>query len=189
MTIEGTTASIMRLLRTRYLARFGDLGGYSFRAFCADDFVTGVTDQVSLFLYRVDVDRSRRHMALPRPDPRDPRRHSLSLELRYLLTVWGSTAESEQAMLSACMRILDESAILSGDLLDPAYPWRDGFEIQLALESLSNEDMFRIWDAFEPSYHLSVPYLARVALLDPVIEPEAPLVESRTNVHVPAVPS
>lgn len=188
MTIEGTTASIIRLLRTRYLERFGDLGGYSFRAFSSADFTTGVTDQLSLFLYRVDIDRTRRQMPLPRESPTGPARHAMSLELRYLLTVWGPTAESEQAMLSACMRILDQNAILSGDLLDPAHDWQDGFEIQLSLESMTNDDMFRIWDAFEPPYHLSVPYLARVALLDPVERPEAPMVGARTNIYVPAVP-
>ena len=46
----------------------------------------------------------------------------------------------------------------------------DGFargeSVQITLGELSNEDLMRIWDAIDPSYRVSVPYVARVVQLD-----------------------
>ena len=37
---------------------------------------------------------------------------------------------------------------------------------RITLGELSNEDLMRIWDAIDPSYRVSVPYVARVVQLD-----------------------
>ncbi len=165
------------------------LDGLTFKVFSTSDLSGEIANHVSLFLYRVDVDRTRRHAELPRIDRQAPERFALALELHYPLTVWsGGTAEREQEILSDSMEILDEHALLSGDLLDSNFPWEEGSEIKVCLESMTNEDMLRLWDSFEPAYHLSVPYLARTLLLRPLERSSIGIVESRTNVWTPAIP-
>ena len=188
MSIAGSSSSLIRLLQRHYFDAHGDLGGFTFRVFTTADFSGDITDFITLFLYRVDVDRTKRHTDLPRATPQSPKRTSLALELRYLLTVWGTTAEREQEALAECMEILDQHALLSGELLDPNYIWEEGAEIKVALESISNEDMLRMWDSLEPAYRLSIPYLVRTVLLRPQSRDEAPLVDTRTNVWTPALP-
>ena len=188
MSIAGTSTSLIKLLEHSYLEANNGLDSLAFEVFSTTDFSGQPAGHVTLFLYRVDVDRTRRHSDLPRETPQSPRRTALALELRYLLTVWGSTAEQEQEVLAQCMEILDRHAVLSGGLLDSNYVWEEGTEIKIALESISNEDMLRLWDSLEPAYRLSVSYLVRTVLLRPLSREEPPLVDTRTNVWTPAIP-
>ncbi len=188
MNLAGPTASLARLLEREHLMRHGSLGGWSFSSILANQFSTVAAQTVSLFLYRIDVDASRRHVDLPRTLPRAPARTSLGLEFRYLLTVWGSSAIAEHSMLGECMETLDRHALLSGDELDPAYPWEDGDALKVSLESLPNEDMLRLWDSFGSSYRLSLSYLVRTVRLTPVERREAPPVDAMVREYVAAVP-
>jgi hypothetical protein len=80
--------------------------------------------------------------------------------------VWGQrNAEGEQVMLARCMDILDRHALITGPLLDPAYPWEPEDSLRVAINHLSTEDMLRLWDSLEPPYQLSVPYVVRTARL------------------------
>ena len=182
MRIDGVSSSLVRLLQRGFTDRYGGLRGFTFRVFRTADFRAGLTSQVGLFLYRVDVDQTRRHVELPRLGPHAPGRYALGLELRYLVTVWGGSAEGEQEILGQCMEILDRNAILSGDQLDPGAPWEEGDALKISLESLTNEDMLRLWDSLEPPYQLSVPYLVRTIRLQPEEEAAVGLVDSRTHI-------
>lgn len=182
MTFSGVSASLKNLLEIKYLERFGGLDGFSFRIFTTADFVTGVSNIVSLFLYRIDVDASRRHYEYPRTKD-TAASFALGLHIHYILTVWSSNALGEQKVLSRCMEIFDEIAILSGSLLDANTEWQDNDAISICLESMTNEDMLRLWDSFEPAYHLSVPYMVRPVRLTSVEKTDAPYVESHTNVY------
>jgi len=186
MTIAGASSTLVRVLQRIFLERNGDLGGFTFRAVTTAGLAAGLTNQVTLFLYRVGVDRTRRHLDLP-TQLGQPHRTAFGLELHYLLTAWGTSAEGEQTMLAACMEILDEFAVVTGDFLDPAYPWEPDTALKVSLETMSNEDMLRLWDSLEPPYQLSIPYLVRTVLLTPVERAEAGLVEARTHVWVPRV--
>jgi hypothetical protein len=188
VSIAGATDSIVQLLRTRLLEG-GGLDGFDVQAMMARDVRPTLQDRVGLMLYRVGVDRTRRHIELPRPAPTSPSRIALGLELHYLLIVWGRTsAEGEQVMLGRCMAILDRFAVLAGPLLSPAYTWEPGLALQVSPEPLENEDFLRLWDGFEGPPLLSMPYLVRTVRLAPVERTDAPMVETRTLIGVPAVP-
>jgi Pvc16 N-terminal domain len=150
MSIAGASSSLVRLLQKELVARRGSLGDLTVRTFRSADLVPGITNHISLFLYRVGVDQTRRHVDWPRLDAREPIRFALGLELRYLLTVWGGSAEGEQAVLGDCIEILDEHAVVSGDLLDPAFAWPPEAALKISLEPLSNEDIMRLWDSLDP---------------------------------------
>lgn len=189
MTIAGASSSVIKLLQREFVERYGGLGEYTFKVLSSSEIKTGITKHISLYLYRVQVDSTRRHIDSPTMEPRAPSRFSLGLELRYLLTVWGGDALSEHQLLGQCMEILDEHAIVSGALLDPAYTWDDADALKISVEPLANEDIIRLWDSLEPPYQLSIPYLVRTVRLSPVERPGAVHVETRTNIWTPAVPS
>jgi hypothetical protein len=188
VSIAGATDSLVQLLRTR-LAEGGGPDGYTVQAMSSRDVRPTLQNRVGLMLYRVGLDGTRRHVALPRLAPTAPSRSALALELHYLLIVWGlSSAEGEQVMLGRCMQILDRFAVLSGPMLSPAYPWEPGLALQVSPEPLENEDFLRLWDGFEGPPLLSMPYLVRTVRLAPVERADAPMVETRTLVGIPAVP-
>lgn len=188
MFIAGTSATLRRLLEDQLIAD-GGLNGFTVSLFSTRDFTGALDNRVALFLYRVDIDETRRNVDLPRLAPGAPRRHAVGLELRYLLTVWGKKdAEGEQVMLARCMDILDRHALISGPLLDPAYPWEAEDSLRVGLDHLSTEDMLRLWDSLEPPYQLSVPYVVRTARLAARKEADNALADSRTLVFTPGVP-
>jgi len=186
MFIAGASASLRRLLEDRLIAE-GGLDGYTVSLFSTRNFTASITNHVVLYLYRVEVDETRRNVDLPRLSANAPRRAALGLELHYLLVVWGNqNAEGEQIMLARCMDILDRHALLSGSLLSPAYPWEREDALRISLAHLSTEDMLRLWDSLEPPYQLSVPYVLRTARLAARDLPEPSIVDSRTLIGVPA---
>jgi hypothetical protein len=188
VSIAGATDSLVQLLRTR-LAEGGGLDGYTVASIMARDVRPTLQDRVGVLLYRVGLDRTRRHVELPRMPANAPPRSALGLELHYLLIVWGrNSPEGEQLMLGRCMQILDRFAVVSGPLLSSAYQWDPGIALQIAPDALETEDFLRLWDGFEGPPLLSMPYLLRTVRLSPVERTEAPMVDSRTLVGVPAIP-
>ncbi len=187
MSIAGASATLLRLLEDQLNAT-GGLGGYSVSLFSTRNFAAGLTNQIALFLYRVDIDEARRQVELPRLAPTAPKRFALGLELYYLLTVWGNqSAEGEQQMLGRCMEIFERHPLLSGTLLAPSYPWEGNDALRLSLAQLSTEDMLRLWDSLEPPYQLSIPYVVRTARLATRERTDGGLADSRTAVLVQGV--
>ena len=64
--------------------------------------------------------------------------------------------------------------------LSPAN-WQPEDRVQVIPTDLNLEDIMRIWDSLQPSYRLSVAYVARVVLIDPAedIPGALPVVSTR----------
>ena len=180
MSIPGVGTTLVRVLETRYKERHGELEGLSFELFTTADFEGGSPlNKVSLFLYRVEIDPTQRHRELAPATLGGPTRVSLSLNLRYLLTVWTKDAEREHQILQDCIEIFERDAIVSGALLNPTYTWESDAALKVTLDSVSHEDMMRLWDLLDPKYRLSIPYQVRTVRLAPVDQPIAPPVTAR----------
>ncbi len=140
------------------------------------------SNQVTLFLYRIAVDKHLRTAG----DARTPglvETRPLGLELHYLMTAWAGTPAAEHTLLSWAMRELHIHATFDRSRLHPADTWRPEEIIQLAPTEMSHEDMMRIWDAMAPSYRLSVSYLARVVRVDALpAATTGPIVATRYDV-------
>jgi hypothetical protein len=187
MTLAGVGKSLILLLRDGYQALHGGLEGLSFELFTTTSFESAPSNKVSLFLYRLEIDPTRRHKELPPRTLSEPPRSALSLDLRYLLTVWVGDAEREHQILQDCIEIFERHAIVSGPRLDSTYPWEPDDALRLSIDSVSHEDMMRLWDLLEPTYRLSVPYVVRSVRLGAVDRSAAPPVLSRTDVLVPGM--
>jgi hypothetical protein len=119
---------------------------------------------LTLFLYRVDFNKTMRS-AWAAMSHRDGETH-LPLDLHFLLTAWAENADHEYRILGRAMQAIENIPILSGPLLDPITDWATHEAVQLCLEDLSTEDVMRTFDSLPVDYKLSVPYVARVVLID-----------------------
>jgi hypothetical protein len=150
----------------------------------AQDEITMTT--LTLYLYRVTMNehvRGARRVIEPAQS-----NVPLSVDLHYLLTVWSDNAPDEQIILAWAMRQLQQHPVLDQSSLSDEAEWSPGEYIQVIPAELSNEDIMRIWDALEPSYRLSVSYIARVVRIDGDATRALPVVSSRFRMRPSAEP-
>lgn len=135
-----------------------------------------LTQGVLFFLYRVIWNEHARHR--PRQGASDVHRPPVPLDLHYLVVPWADEAQIEQALLGWTIRELESHPVLGpGDLVDGGFG--DDEAVQLTPGELSHEDMMRIWDALDPPFRVSLPYVARVVQIDLETEPDHPPVVAR----------
>jgi Pvc16 N-terminal domain len=148
-----------------------------------------VPNLLTLYLYRVDVDKAMR--AAWSAVGAGEGRGRLALNLHYLLTAWGSDALHEQRILGRALQALEVQPVLSGPLLlAPAGlpadepEWQAQEAIHLGIEELSTEALMRIFDTLPCDYRLSVPYCARVVRIDARRPPNGPpVLDAQLRVH------
>lgn len=135
--------------------------------------------RITLYLYRITVNEHSRQSRPARAaaDGFVP----LGLDLHYLLTAWAANPLDEQVTLAWAVRQLHQFPILDASSLSPEAGWAGDELIQILPAELSTEDVMRIWDALEPSYRLSVSYVARLVRIDPDADAERfrPVVAAR----------
>jgi hypothetical protein len=185
MSLPGAARSVVDLLGAQYAARFPADPHPTFTLIGPSLLTDTLQDQVTVFVYRVEQDPTRRHHELPPVQQNGmlQRRFSLMVDVRFLLTAWWSDAEGELSVLARCMEILDEHPVLSGPLLAPAYRWDPETALRVSLDHLPMEDSLRLWDALSPSFRLSIPYVIRTVRLGPAVLGEGPPVGVAARVH------
>jgi len=121
---------------------------------------------ITIFLYRIAVNSERRnlpHRTLPNGQMT---RASLPLELSYLVTAWAKETRDELSIIGQIAQTFyDSSELGAADLRGSG--WDSDESVQLILESLPLEDHYRLWDAAEVPYRLSLTYVARVIGINP----------------------
>lgn len=133
---------------------------------------------LTLYLFRITMNEHARNTRRPVGAPIQD--VPLAVDLHYLLTAWADSAEEEQTTLAWAMRELYLHPVLDTAALTRDAGWDPGDVIQIVPSELSTEDIMRIWDALEPSYRLSVSYIARVVRVDRDRGPEErPVVATR----------
>ena len=101
----------------------------------------------------------------------------LPVRLHYLITPIANTTDAlegsvtEQVILGKVMQTFHDHPILSGTDLQDDF---SGTEVELTvrLESLTLEEISKVWDALERSYQLSISYEVAVVYIESAMEPE-----------------
>ena len=120
--------------------------------------------RITLWLYRISVsEHSRRQVGL---HASEAGAGPLGLDLHFLMSAWGMTAEDEQVTLAWALHHLHQYPVLDASSLSPEAGWGNDEVIQIVPSQLSTEDLMRVWDALTASYRLSFSYVARVVRLD-----------------------
>jgi hypothetical protein len=142
-----------------------------------------ITDGVlSIFIYRIEFNKMMR-AAWSSVGAFDGVPH-LPLDLHFLITPWGSQPDIELQMLGRAMHC-PETTILGGPLLAPAGQWAPDEGVQVVLEDMPMDSMFRIFDFLQADFKLSVPYIARVVRIDGLVSNLAPEVTQSGRSHRP----
>lgn len=160
-------------------ARPAEFDGAGFELYQIKDFQTPMDDGLSLYLYRVSVNSSRRNLP-PTVGPDGKKyRPPLPLDLHYLLTAWAKTAGRQQRLLSWAIRTLQDAPVLPASFLNNYAPEHDVFRtheaIEVVFDNFTLQDMNNLFGVMKTTPPLSVTYLVRMI----PVESEVPLDEYR----------
>jgi hypothetical protein len=145
-----------------------------FELFQALNLQTPLEEGVSLYLFRVIPNQSRRSLG-PRIGGDGLRyKPSVPIDLQYLLTAWAKSAERQQRLLGWAIRTLEDTPILPSGLLNHYGPEPDTFAasetVELFMDSIAIQDMGSLWEVARHHFQPSVVYLARMIALDSEVE-------------------
>jgi hypothetical protein len=137
---------------------------------------------VSLYLYHVTVNPTRRG-TLGRVDAGGVRHAPVvPLDLHYLLTAWAKDADTQQRLLAWSVRVLQDTPTLGAGVLNSHVPepvFRPEETVEIVWESLSQRDLFDIWDVARANQQPSAAYVARIVEIESTIPvAEYPLVQT-----------
>jgi hypothetical protein len=128
---------------------------------------SGVNQVVSLWLYRVTrdpdmVNSPGKRVAFEREMPR-----TLPLHLYYLVTPMSPDPADEQNLLGRVLQTFHDNCTLRGAHFLGQPPLESSDEqLRVVFETLTLEELTRIWTAIDESYQLSVSYLVQVVKID-----------------------
>lgn len=149
---------------------------------------------ISLFLFQISGNPEMRNLPQTIFPDGTLARQPLPLELSYLVTAWGVRkadtlgddvlAAAEEArlfglVLQACY---DGAELSRAELVEDtgAPAWSASDALQVTMQTLPIDQHYRLWDAAELGYHLSLVYRVRVASLEPTPPIPAPPVTDAT---------
>jgi hypothetical protein len=189
--IAATSQAVLGLLESA--APGSEFAGTRFEHYGADDLNEPMSEGVSLWLYRVTINTVRRSLP-PRVDSDGTRfLPSLPLDLHYMLVAWGQPLK-QQRLLGWCARVIQDTPILPVGLLNHYGPEPDTFgpeeAVELVWESLSQQDIYDIWDVAKSHAQPSISYLARMIEIESNVPlHEYALVQTRELDYAAAVDS
>jgi hypothetical protein len=137
-----------------------------FELYQMSNFQQPMEEGISLFLYRIAANTTRRN--LPPTTAPDGRRFRppIPLDLYYIASVWAPTAVIGQRLLGWTIRMFEDVPILPTGLLNNYAPEPDVFRpdetVEIILDSLTLQDFNNFWGVSKASMQLSVGYIARM---------------------------
>jgi len=161
-------------------------------------------DRINLFLFQATENQGWRNVAFPSRNPNGDRISNppLALDLSYLLTAYGAGPLHAEALLGLAMFVLHEIPVLTRDAiravtLAPPQPsllaglttseLADQIEqIKLVPQTMSVEEISKIWSALQSQYRPTAVYKASVVLVqsERSVRPTLP-VRARTLKVIP----
>jgi hypothetical protein len=135
-----------------------------------EEMTENAQEGVSVWLYRIVRDDERLNDPPRRLGPGQSHKTPLPLRLHYLVTPIAAAdnltgSETEQTILGKVLQVLYDHPTLSGADLQGDL---SGTQLQLTarLESMTLEELSKVWFALERSYELSVSYEVTVVYID-----------------------
>jgi hypothetical protein len=120
---------------------------------------------VSLWLYRITRDPDLLNDRPERISPTQIRRTPLPIHLYYLVTPLVVNPGDRQTLIGRVLQLLNDHAIIRGaDLQNSLVGANDEFRV--TLETLTLEELTRVWYSLSEPYDLSVSYEIQVVRID-----------------------
>jgi hypothetical protein len=144
--------------------------------------------QINLFMYHVSPNLGWRNTDMPVRDAQGQRltNQPLAINLHYLLSAYGKSEFDSEILLAWGMQFLHETPVLTrsivqsaldamGSALNPTTEVkaisattlaRQAELVKITPESLSTEDIYKLWTAFQARYRPTTAYQATVVLIE-----------------------
>ena len=139
--------------------------------------------KLCLFLYKIAEFSSMRNQI---PSTRTLEKRALPplyLSLHYLVIPYTQNIEGDVILIGKIMQIFADHAILRGSYLQGSMAG-DDTNLRIVLESLSIDDINKLWGVFGTHYRLSLSYSVSPVMIDLTQEKEtARVVEERSEYH------
>jgi hypothetical protein len=155
-----------------------------FELYQLSNFKSPMEEGVSLYLYRIAANTTRRN--LPPMVGEDGRKYKppLPLDLYYVVSAWAQTAVKQQRLLGWTIRMFEDVPILPTNLLNHYGPepeiFHPGETAEIFLESLTLQDLNNLWSLTRNDPPLSVGYVARMIHIESTLAiSEFPEVQTR----------
>lgn len=137
-----------------------------FELYQMSNFQQPMEEGISLFLYRIAANTSRRNLP-PTTGPDGRRfRPPIPVDLYYIATAWAPTAVRQQRLLGWTIRMFEDVPILPSGLLNNYGPepeiFKQGETVEIVLDPLTLQDLNNFWGVSKSSLQLSVGYVARM---------------------------
>ncbi|HEX5600996.1 MAG TPA: DUF4255 domain-containing protein [Pyrinomonadaceae bacterium] len=137
-----------------------------FELYQMSNFQQPMEEGISLFLYRIAANTSRRNLP-PTTGPDGRRfRPPIPVDLYYIATAWAPTAVRQQRLLGWTIRMFEDVSVLPTGLLNNYGPepeiFKQGETVEIILDSLTLQDLNNFWGVSKSSLQLSVGYVARM---------------------------
>ena len=137
-----------------------------FELYQMSNFQQPMEEGISLFLYRIAANTSRRNLP-PTTGPDGRRfRPPIPVDLYYIATAWAPTAVRQQRLLGWTIRMFEDVPVLPTGLLNNYGPepeiFKQGETVEVVLDSLTLQDLNNIWGVSKSSLQLSIGYVARM---------------------------
>jgi hypothetical protein len=182
--LRATSQTLQRFLQSRFeaapdLRPFFDPGSGGTMVVALQtphEMLRNGVEGVSLWLYRVVRDDQTLNALPRRISPSETLPPPLPLRLHYLVTPLTATktpggSETEQVILGKVLQLFHDRSRLRGTDLSDELVGTD-VELQVRLETMSLEEITRVWDALEGSYQLSISYEVSVVNIDSEQQPD-----------------
>jgi hypothetical protein len=211
--IAATTAVLRQLLQNAIPAAqlFGVLGAIDVTALPPDRIdVAAEKSSLNLFMYQARPNTGWSIAEIPSHDTTGRRLNNppLALDLSYMLSAYGAQNFHGEILLGYGAIVLHQTRVLlretvkatfSGGALPPdlallATSGLDGQEelVKLTMDSMSVDELSRLWSVFGEKYRPSIAFQATVVLLrgtDPVASPGPPVQRARLAVTTSISPT
>jgi uncharacterized protein DUF4255 len=140
-----------------------------FELYQMSNFQQPMEEGISLFLYRIAANTSRRNLP-PATGPDGRRfRPPIPVDLYYIATAWAPTAVRQQRLLGWAIRMFEDVPVLPTGLLNNYGPepeiFKQGETVEIILDSLTLQDLNNFWGVSKASLQLSVGYIARMLFI------------------------
>jgi hypothetical protein len=112
-------------------------------------------------------------------------RTRLPVDLHLFVTIWATSASTQNKLIAWAMRTLEDYPTLPASLLNMEYPgtFAQDEAVELAIGELTLEETLNLWEKLsknETGYQVSIPYIARAIFLESKREdPAGDLVQIR----------
>ena len=168
----GGVSAVLKSLLTTALAAGGPstiLGAAAGITNVAPDLVSTGPDesaQINLFLYYASINPALRNLGLPSMSANGASLSNppLAINLHYLVTAYGSNPFDAEILLGWAMQVFHSTPVVPRETIEQALA-SQAEHIRITPETLTTEEIYRLWTAFQTSYRPTTSYQVSVVVI------------------------